>query len=551
MSSAVLNATPTHSSHAGEGSHSSTRSRAILSALLLTVLTVAAYYPVHHDPFVNFDDQLYVTNNSHVNQGLSWDTVKWSFITYHAFNWHPLTWLFHALDVQVFGLNPSGHHDVNVFLHLVDVLLLFSVLQLATGYVGRSFAVAALFALHPMNVESVAWVSELKTMLSMLFFLLALGAYRWYARKPGVGRYLPVAGVFAVGLMAKPQVITLPFVLLLWDYWPLGRMFASDPKSSLGTLTRDVVPAKSLPWLIWEKVPFGLVIAASSLVTMKAQKVGRPFNWAYSVWTRGANALVAYARYLGKAFWPSNLALLYPHPATSLSRWLVFFALFLLLSITALVAMNWRRRYLVVGWLWFLGTMVPMIGVVQVGRQAMADRYAYLPFIGLFIMICWGVAEWASQRRLPALLLPCSTAVVLLLMAVTTRHQIGYWRDNVDLWSHTVQVTDNNWVAEYHLGDALAKQGHTAEALHWYYHALAANPNDGYSNVAIAFYEHQNDINLPDALEHYKKALDRLDDDSKYQVLVNMGHVYEKLGDPEHAKESFEAAAKLRAQLEP
>jgi protein O-mannosyl-transferase len=551
MSSAVVSATQRHSSPAREGLFVTPRSRTALFAVLLAVLTVAAYYPAHHDPFINFDDDLYVTNNDHVNHGLSWDAVKWSFTTYHAFNWHPLTWLVHELDVQIFGLNPAGHHDVNLFLHVTDVVLLFWVLQRATGYAGRSFAVAALFALHPLNVESVAWVAELKTMLSMFFFLLALGAYRWYAREPRVGRYLPIAGLFVLGLMAKPQVITLPFVFLLWDYWPLGRMFASDPESAAGTVTPKVIPGKSFSWLLWEKVPFGLIIAVSSFVTMKAQRVGRPFNWSYSIWTRGANAIVAYARYIGKAFWPSHLALLYPHPGTSLSRWQILGASLVLLAITAVVAVNWRRRYLVVGWLWFLGTMVPMIGVVQVGRQAMADRYAYLPFIGLFIMICWSVAEWTARRRLPGFLLPCTTALVLAGMIVVTHHQLGYWRDSVDLWSHTLQVTSNNWVAEYHVGAALKKQGHVVEALQCYYRALAMNPNDEYSNVAIAFYEHENGINLPDAIEHYKKALDRMDDESKIQLLVNMGHVYDKLGDSVHARQSLEAAEKLRAQLKP
>ena len=550
MSSALVSATQSHSHPASEGFFASPRGQTIAYAFLLAVLTVAAYYPVHHDEFINFDDDLYVTNNIHISSGLSWDAVKWSFTTYHASNWHPLTWIFHAVDVQVFGLNPAGHHDVNVLLHLLDVVLLFFVLQRATGYSGRSFVVAALFALHPINVESVAWVAELKTMLSMFFPLLALGAYHWYARRPHVGPYLIVACLFALGLMAKPQVITLPFVFLLWDYWPLRRMFASEPESAIGTATRDVIPAKDFSWLIWEKAPLGIIIAASSFITMKAQKVGRPFNWAYSVWTRGANGIVAYARYLGKTFWPTRMALLYPHPATSLSRWLVFFALLLLLAITALVAVNWRRRYLVVGWLWFLGTMVPMIGVVQVGKQAMADRYAYLPFIGLFIMICWSVAEWAARRHPAAFLLPSSTALVLLGLALVTHHQLTYWKDSVDLWSHALQVTSNNLVAEFHYGDALKKQGHPVEALQWYYQALKTNPNDGYSNVAIAFYEHENGINLPDALEHYKKAVDRVDDDTRAQVLINMGHVYEKLGDPEHARQSLEAAAKLRGQLE-
>jgi protein O-mannosyl-transferase len=588
MSSPVVSAAQSQALPATEILATVPRIRIALFAILLLVFTIAAYYPAHRDPFINFDDDLYVTQNPHVNHGLSGDAVKWSFTTYHAFNWHPLTWLVHQFDVQLFGLNPAGHHDVNILLHVIDVLLLFWILQRATGFAGRSFMVAALFALHPLNVESVAWVAELKTMLSMMFFLLALGAYRWYAknsfefpvssfeseavasrerdglRKPSTnvklgtrnlnllfGRYLVVAVLFALGLMAKPQIITLPAVLLLWDYWPLRRMFASDPEAAAGTRARDVIPAQSFSWLILEKMPLGLIIAASSFITMKAQKVGRPFNWAYSVWTRGANAVVAYASYIVKAFWPTRLAIMYPHPGTSLARWQIVGSALFLLAITALVVANWRRRYLVVGWLWFLGTMVPMIGVVQVGRQAMADRYAYLPFIGLFIMICWGVSESAERLRLPAFALPSVSALVLLGAALVTHHQLGYWRDNVKLWSHTVDVTHNNSVAVYHVGDALKQKGQTMEALQWFYRAVAMNPNDAYSNIAIAFYEHENGINLPDALERYKRVVGRVDDETRAQLLVNMGYVYEKLGDPVHARESFDAAGKLRTQLEP
>src|SRR5271166_5172100 len=420
MSADVLNATQSIPARTGASIFSSPRNRSFFFGLLLVVLTSAVYYPAHHDPFLNYDDDDYVTANPRISHGLSWDTVEWSFTTYHASNWHPLTWLVHAVDVQLFGLSPARHHDVNVILHLMNVLLLFWVLQRATGYSGRSFAVAALFALHPMNVESVAWVAELKTMLSMIFFLLALGAYRWYAREPRVGRYLAVACLFALGLMAKPQVITLPFVLLLWDYWPLQRMFASVGEPASGTAIQTVIPARSLSQLIWEKVPLFFIIAMDAAVTMKAQGVARPSNWSYTFWIRVGNAIVAYARYLGKTFWPAHLALLYPHPGNSLRLWEVTASALLLVTITGFVALNWQRRYLVVGWFWFLGTMVPMVGIVQVGRQAIADRYAYLPFIGLFIMICWGVAVWAQQCRLPTALLAGTTIVVLLaLMAVT------------------------------------------------------------------------------------------------------------------------------------
>ena len=549
MSSAVVNATETLTSHPRVGLLASPATRTFLFGLVLAIITVAAYYPVHGNPFVNFDDHDYVTENQHVLKGLSWSTIKWAFTTFHAGNWHPLTWLSHAVDCQLFQANPAGHHDMNVLWHLVNVVLLFWVLQRATEYRGRSFMVAALFAVHPLNVESVAWISERKTTLSMVFFLLALAAYRWYAREPRVSRYLLVAWLFLLGLMAKPQVITLPFVLLLWDYWPLGRMFAAAPGADAGRATPAVVPPRSLKWLIWEKAPLGLIIAADSLITMKAQGVGRPAGWSFTFGVRLANAIVSYARYVEKMFWPSRLALLYPHPGNSLARWQVAGALIFLLGTSAAVALCWRRRYLTVGWLWFLGTMVPMAGLVQVGRQAMADRYAYLPFIGLFIMVCWTAAEWAGRRRIRTAVLAVTTALMLLALTAVTHRQLAYWRDNVKLWSHTLEVTDpNNWVAESLLGDALRKQGRGVEALQHFYRALEIHPNDPVSHLGIALYEHENG-NLTAAIAHYEQMIDREQNGTaKIQVLINMGHVYGKLGNAQRSRECFEAAAKLKQQ---
>jgi tetratricopeptide (TPR) repeat protein len=550
MSSAVANANESFSIPARKGLLFPQGMRTLLYSLLLTIATAAVYYPAHKAKFINLDDGQYVVENGHVTTGLTWSNVRWSLSTFYASNWHPLTWVSHATDVELFHLNPAGHHDTNMFLHVVNVLLLFLVLQQATGYSGRSFVVAALFALHPMNVESVAWVAERKTMLSMLFFLLALGMYRWYACKPRVGRYLAFAALFVLGLMAKPQVITFPFVLLLWDYWPLRRMFASAAEPTSSTETQALIPARSLSQLIREKVPLFLLIVVDSLVTMKAQLVGRPSTWSYTFWIRTGNAIVAYARYLEKTFWPTHLALLYPHPGNSLRGWEVLASALLLVAITALVALNWRRRYLVVGWLWFLGTMVPMVGIVQFGRQAMADRYAYLPFIGLFIMICWGVAEWARRRHLPTAVLAGCTIVILLALAAVTHRQLGYWLDDAKLWAHTLAVTSpSNWYAEALLGDALLKQGYRSEALPHFHNAMAVNPNEPTSNLQVALYEHEHG-NLADAIGHYKKALGAMEanDKNKYQVLINMGYVYQKLGDPEHSRECFEAAAKLKSQ---
>ena len=377
--------------------------RILLLGLLLAIATAALYYPVSHHPFLNnFDDDDYVTNNVHMKGGLGWDPVSWAFTTFDQANWHPLTWLSHALDCQFSGLNPGGHHDTNLLLHVINVVLLFWVLWRATGFSGRSLMVAALFALHPINVESVAWVAERKNLLSMFFFLLAMGAYRWYASRPRVGSYTVVALLYALGLMAKPQVVTFPLVLLLWDYWPLQRMFAGAEESSTRKAPEAVIPPKELSWLILEKLPLLALSAISAVVTMIAQRVGGGMNPDVSLFIRLSNAIVSYLRYVEKTFWPVHLAPMYSHPGSSLTTWQIVAAFSFLVAATGLVIGGRQRRYLVMGWLWFLGTMVPMIGLVQVGRQAMADRYAYLPLLGLFIMICWSAADWAEQRHVPS-----------------------------------------------------------------------------------------------------------------------------------------------------
>ena len=520
----------------------------LLLALLLVVATLALYYPVHGHPFVNYDDSLYVTDNVQVQSGINWDTVTWAFTTFDVDTWHPLTWLSHALDCQLFQLNPAGHHDVNLLLHVLNVVLLFWVLLLATGYAGRSFMVAALFALHPINVESVAWVAERKNPLSMLFFLLALGAYRWYAREPRVGRYCLVAFLFALGLLAKPQVITFPFVLLLWDYWPLRRMFAPTPESDSGTATQTAIPPRKLSWLVLEKLPLLAFSAASAILTMKGVRAGAVNVW-YSPSIRLKNAVFSYAQYLRDAFWPSRLGVFYPHPGNSLSAWQVGAALLFLLAITAFVIDRQRQRYLTTGWLWFLGTMVPMIGLEGVGyqgMQGMADRYAYLPFIGLFIMICWGISEWAKQRHISTAWLAGLSFAVLLALAAVTHRQIGYWSDSATLWSHTLQVTKRNWLAENNLGKILMSQGRVEEGMSHFLKATEIYPNDPVSNMNIATYEQQRG-NLHEAIERYKKALGSSRDASlRFAALNNMGRAYQDLGDTTHAQECFAAAERMQ-----
>jgi tetratricopeptide (TPR) repeat protein len=519
----------------------------IFLGVVLAVAVVAVYYPVHWQPFANYDDADYVTDNFHVKAGLHWSTVKWAMTARDAANWHPVTWISHALDTQMFDLNPAGPHDVNVLFHIVNVLLLFWMLQRATGFVGRSWMVAALFALHPVNVETVAWIAERKNLLSMFFLLLTLAAYRWYARKPQLSRYLVVAVLFALGLMSKPQVITLPFVLLLWDYWPLGRLALRPSPSTLrqnssGAISGEQRTANSAwRWLLLEKLPLLALSAASAVLTVNAQAGGGATSY-YGHVLRLENALVSYARYLGKAFWPSRLALFYPYPLKPYPLWQLCGAAFILLAITLAVALAYRRRYLTVGWLWFLGTLVPMIGVVQVGTQAMADRYAYLPFVGLFIMVCWLVAEWVAQMHLSPVLLRTASMVVLLSLALVSHRQVGFWNDHITLWTHVLEVTNNNWVGENNLGTALLKTGRMEEAIPHFRAAAALNPTDPNSTMNIGTYE-QAHGNLPAAIELYRKAAEMARNPKvKARAYNNLGYAYKDIGDLADARSSLQSA---------
>jgi protein O-mannosyl-transferase len=525
--------------------------------LLLVAVTIAVYYPVHGFQFVNYDDNFVITDNYHVKYGLDWQQVKWAFTTFYFATWQPVAWLSHALVCQIFGLNPGWHHNINVLLHMLSAVALFWVLLRATGYRVRSFFVAALFAQHPMNVESVAWVAEQRTALSMLFLLLALGAYHWYACAPRAGRYLLVALLFALGLMAKPQVITFPFILLLWDYWPLQRMFAPEKPSSRGG---PIVPGRSFFRLVVEKLPLFALAAASGVLTMKAEGAGGVINRQVLLSLRLENAIVCYARYLGKAFWPTRLANLYPYPLTFYRMWQVLAAGLLLLGITIVVAMAHRRRYLLTGWLWFLGTLVPMIGLVPVGRHAMADRYAYLPFVGLFIIICWGVPDFyitstahhgSEQSRRSTAWLAFSGGVVLLVLALVARRQVGYWKDSVTLWSHALQVTTGNYQAEDNLASALEARGRDEEALPHLQRAEAIYPSYPFIRFHMGYCEQQMG-NLPAAIDDYKKVIELTDSDVLHNVEVrrnafnNMATAYHDLGNIGQAWANKEAADALR-----
>ena len=516
-------------------------------ASILFLITAALYSPALGHLFVNYDDQAYIVENDHVRAGIALSTIRWALTATEESNWHPLTWISHALDCEFFGLNPTGHHGTSVAVHALNAAFLFLLLLSATGKRWSSLVVAALFALHPLNVESVAWAAERKNVLSMLFFLLALGAYRWYAREPKIGRYAAVAFLYMFGLLAKPVVITFPFVLLLWDYWPLQRMFRVDRQAE--ETANASIPTKGFSWLVLEKLPLFALSAASAFMTMAAARTDTE-KILYPRHILIETAIVSYIQYLEKAFWPSRLAVFYPHPGSTLRTWHVYAALFALVVITALVFDARSRRYLVVGWLWFVGTLVPMLGLQPVGykgMQGIADRYAYLPFIGLFIMVCWGVADVVAKRESAArsAWLAGLSLAVLLVLAGIARRQIGYWSDNVTLWSHTLQVAAPNWLAENNLGKILMSQGQEEAGVSHFFRAAAIYPNDPVSNMNIALYE-QKHGNLSDAVTHFKIAITASHDDKlKIAALNNLGQVYTDLGDPARARECFAAASHL------
>jgi protein O-mannosyl-transferase len=513
------------------GLFASAEKRNPVVCLLLAVVTLALYNPVNRHPFVNYDDDRYVTENAHVCDGLSGATIAWSLVSTEQANWHPLTWISHALDVSLFRLNPAGHHLTSVLLHVVNVCLLFLLLMWATRRLGPSLFVAALLAVHPINVESVAWVAERKNVLCTLFFFLTLWAYGWYSLKPDWKRYLAVFGLFAAGLASKPMVITLPFVLLLLDYWPLARV--------QGTAENKV----SWSRLVLEKVPLFGLSAASAIITMHVQQSGGAVRSSteFSFGVRIANAIYAYGTYLWKALWPSHLAPLYPHPGDSLPAWRVILAVVVLVIITALVWRFRSRRYLVVGWFFFLGTLVPVIGLVQVGEAAMADRYAYIPLIGIFVMIAFGFSDLAQQKSwgsFPAI----AAAAALITLSFSAYRQIGYWQSNEELWSHTLAVTSNNFVAEDNLGGALILEGREEEAHAHFESAARINPRDPMSHSNLGtYYETHN--KMLEAVQEYEAAVAMTSDPGLLaQTYANLGAAYRGLGDDERALTSYRQA---------
>jgi Tfp pilus assembly protein PilF len=507
---------------------------AALVCLALAVITTMLYLPITHHNFVNFDDDDYITNNSHVQAGLTWAGVVWAFQTGAAANWHPLTWLSHMLDCQLYGLNPGGHHSTNLIFHVINTLLLFLWLRQLTGTLWRSAIVAALFAWHPLHVESVAWASERKDVLSTFFWMLTLIAYTRYARESRVQSqkfkvfYSLSLLAFACGLMSKPMVVTLPFVLLLLDFWPLNRF---PPGSS----------ARSIINLIVEKLPFLALTLAASVVTYFVQTTGRALwpSAELSFWSRVANALWAYERYISKTFWPVDLSIFYPYPRHWPAGLAVGAALLLALWSGLFI---WRARqnpYLFVGWFWFLGTLMPTIGLVQVGSQSMADRYMYIPSVGLFILVVWGVDDFLNWRPDWRRITTLAGGVALAGCLVGTEIQLNYWQNSIKLFRHAIEATTDNFMAYNCLGGTLRDLGMNKEAMMLGAEAVRIEPNSPVAQYNFGMVLLQNH-RLGEALEHLDAAARLVPHNSEIQY--NLGLVLLLHGKPDEAASHFAAA---------
>jgi len=571
---AFLAKRPGNKMASGKRSIPNTAAGWIISLALIAIVFLAFGQAVRY-PFVSYDDGDYVYENPNVTAGFTFRGFAWAFTHVHAANWHPLTTLSHMLDCQLYGLQPWGHHLTNVSLHAAGAILLFLALRRLTGSIWASAFVAAVFAVHPLRVESVAWVSERKDVLSGVFFMLTLLAYAHYTRekRPAVGRYLTVLIVFGAGLMCKPTLVTLPFVLLLLDYWPLGRW---QSVKSEGQRARSQWSAVGS--LVAEKIPLFVLSAVSCVVTLYAQKQALEARLDLSFMERAGNAMVAYVTYLAQMFYPVHLAVLYPYPENGLKLAPVLLSL-LFLVVISLICVRWRRRYpfLLVGWLWYLGMLVPMIGFIQVGLQSHADRYTYLPQIGLYILVTWEVLEWLGRWRWKYGVPGITGAIVIAVLVGCSHVQTTYWQNSETLWQRALDVTSNNYVASYNLGSVLLKKGQadparvlfqeairikpdyeqayvdmgsalmlteqTNQAIDYYQKALQIRPDlaEGWSNLGSALLKSGH---VAEAIESYRKAIAIKPDSADMEY--NLGRAFASKPDWEKAIASYQAALKLQ-----
>ena len=500
------------------------RKKVLLVYLLLVVITIAGYEPIRHNDFVTYDDIAYITENSGVQQGLTPQTIALAFRSSYG-NYHPLTWLSHMLDCQLYDLNPLGHHLTNLLFHILNTLLLFWVIKRMSGFIWHSAFIAAVFALHPLHVESVAWASERKDVLSAFFFMLTILAYTFYVKKPSFLKYILVFILFAMGLLSKSMLVTLPFVLLLLDYWPLKRLSFRS---------------------IYEKVPLFVLSAAASIATMIAQ--GRAGStkmmFELTLLSRIGNCLASYTGYIVKTFYPINLAVLYPHPGNTLPAHKSALSLIALLVISIIILLLRRHRYLTVGWLWFLGMLVPVIGLVQVGYQAMADRYTYLPSIGLYIIIAFGASSLISKWKHKKILLSVISVVILASMCLLTRIQVGYWKNSEALFGHALDVTRNNIVMHDNMAYSLIKERKYNKAMYHLGKAVQIDPQFAppFQHIGDVFLAQNK---LDKARVAFKKA-EELGYNPRCEVYSQLGTVYFKMGRYDLAEKNYRKAIELK-----
>jgi len=563
------------------------RHRTLFIISLLICTTIIVYWKVQHHGFVNYDDGKYITANAHVQEGLSWNSLCWAFTTTHANFWHPLTWLSHMLDSELYGLNAGGHHLTNVLLHVANTILLFLVLLRTTDAPWKSGFAAALFAVHPLHVESVAWASERKDVLSTLFWLLTIWAYVSYVRKPHFARYLLILFYFCLGMMAKPMLVTLPFVLLLLDYWPLGRFGAPSQglepaQSNQGSNTRRVFRLGIR--FLFEKIPLLVPAAAASVIAFVAQETGGATKSLalFPAGVRLANALISYVTYLEKTFWPTDLTVFYPHSGLSidLSQATLAGALLVILTLAFINAAK-LHPYLLVGWLWYLGTLIPVIGLVQVGDHGMADRYTYVPLIGVFIAISWGVPAMLKGWRHDKVAFAAAVPAALAVLMTCSWYQVGHWQNSVTLFEHALRTGQVSPLAHTDLGVALVEQGNVDRAIRHYRQALQINPaylvarlnlggalaGQGKLDEAIAHYAealkqspnlavaHFNMANalategrLDRAVSHYREAI-RIEPDDP-DTHNNLGIALARLARTEEASLHFRMALRINPDFE-
>jgi tetratricopeptide (TPR) repeat protein len=514
-----------------------------LALLLIVLVTAVVWWPLLTNGFIDFDDDLYVTANAVVQQGLSLTGISWAFTTFHAANWHPLTWLSHMLDVTLFGMNPAGHHAMSLVIHTANALLLCTLLYRLTGFLGRSLCVALLFALHPLHVESVAWVAERKDLLATLFFLLTIHAYCRYVDKPSLRRYLPMAALFALGLMAKQMVVTLPLLLLLLDLWPLDRLRPRESAASPGSV--------GIGRLVVEKLPLLVLAAAAAVMILRSHAAaGALFRVDQgSLLVHSGNALLSYVKYIFLMFWPKDLALFYPFEAAAVTPVKVAAAGLLLVLVTAAAVFQRRRRpYLLCGWLWYLVTLLPVIGFFRVGGQALADRYTYIPLIGLFLMTGWGGAELAGKWRHGVKVATGGAVVVVTILSLLTVVQLRYWQNSYDLYAHALAVVERNWLAHNNMGILLSQHNRNGEALLHFQESVRLNPRgiEGLRNLGNSL---QMAGRNAEAIEAFHQAV-RLyprDPESHFRL----GYAYLLAGNSDYALQEYNQLLRLNSSYAP